>query len=35
VRDIDPDPLSAELLRSMNGRSAAAERVKHHVTGIA
>ncbi len=35
IGDVDPDPLSTEFLRGVNGCAASAERIKHHVSGIA
>ena len=34
MRDVDPDPLPAELLRGVNGGPAAAEGIKHYITGL-
>ena len=35
VRHINADPVAAEFLGGVNRRAAAAERVEHHVAGIA
>ena len=33
--DVDADPAAAQLLGGGDGRAAAAERVEHHVAGVA
>ena len=35
LRHVNADPVAAEFLGGVNGRAAAAERVQHHVAGIA
>jgi hypothetical protein len=34
MRDVNPDPAAAKLLRRGDGGAAAAERVEHQVAGV-
>src|SRR5436190_10883132 len=34
IGDVDPDPLSIQLLRRMNRRAASTKRIEHHITRI-
>ncbi len=35
VGDVDPDPAAAQLLGGGDGGAAAAERIEHHIAGVA